>query len=561
MSPTIFWYIFKDLLRIFLLTALALAGIMSFAGLLRPLTQHGLDGSQVARMLGYFLPAMTTYSLPVAALFATTLVYGRLSGDNEVTACRAAGLSHWMISLPAVVLGLCITLLSALLLSFIVPAAMLQVERVIYSNLAQLVANRIQRTHAIEFEQEDTKLTVWAQGAAMLPTADGTQAVQLQDVLIATYERQRVGERRLEVPVDFYVARSATAFIDPGRGDEPVLLRVALDGGTKFARDTASRGENALDVSIGSTQFGPWPLEPRVRENSKFMDMRRLQHLLQYPEQSRRIGRLVSQFVRADMRDTYLNRLALQFNESSDEVRFDAGTETYLLRRGTAPAEVRRDGLVLSAEPGTPPLQFAQLKPDGSGLRGTAQHATLRVWPDLADETLTVTVELRGAVVTVDGQSSPRGDGFQRTFVVPMPDAIRQLKHKRVGDYAAGTDLSGDQQRRLYRDKLKLYNSLMSEIHARLSFAISCLILVIVGCCLGLMFQSGNFLSAFAVSVIPALICIVLIVSGQHTAENIPWNVGRGFRDPLPLGLALIWSGNAAVAVLAGGLMWRLSRQ
>src|SRR5215213_11576282 len=100
MSSTLFRYIFKDLMRIFLLTTGALAGIMSFGGLLRPLTEHGLDAGQAARMLSYFMPAMSTYSLPVAALFATTMVYGRLSADNELTACRSAGISYISVAMP-----------------------------------------------------------------------------------------------------------------------------------------------------------------------------------------------------------------------------------------------------------------------------------------------------------------------------------------------------------------------------------------------------------------------------------------------------------------------------
>ena len=42
-----------------------------------------------------------------AALFATTVVYGRLSADNELTACRAGGLSHLTVTLPAFILGHC----------------------------------------------------------------------------------------------------------------------------------------------------------------------------------------------------------------------------------------------------------------------------------------------------------------------------------------------------------------------------------------------------------------------------------------------------------------------
>src|SRR5688500_5992279 len=165
MSRTLFLYIFKDLLRIFLLTAGALAGIMSFGGLLRPLTEHGLDAGQVGKVLAYFMPAMTTYSLPIAALFATTVVYGRLAADNELTACRAAGLSYLSIGLPALVLGLIVALVSLLFLCFVVPNFFLKVERVIYSNLAQLVANEIDRTHQVRFEDQ----TIFAEHAVVQP--------------------------------------------------------------------------------------------------------------------------------------------------------------------------------------------------------------------------------------------------------------------------------------------------------------------------------------------------------------------------------------------------------
>ena len=60
MGRTLFWYVFKDLVKIFFMASGALAGIMSFAALLRPLTQNGLDGSQVVLLLRYMMPAMST---------------------------------------------------------------------------------------------------------------------------------------------------------------------------------------------------------------------------------------------------------------------------------------------------------------------------------------------------------------------------------------------------------------------------------------------------------------------------------------------------------------------
>src|SRR5688572_16684324 len=135
MSKTLFWYVLRDLLKIFLLTSGVLAGIMSFGGLLRPMMEYGLSGAQVAQMLTYFMPATQTYSLPIAALFATTLVYGRLAADNELTACRASGISLITMAVPAFVLGLVLAILALVFLSFVVPKFTLKIEKVAFSSL------------------------------------------------------------------------------------------------------------------------------------------------------------------------------------------------------------------------------------------------------------------------------------------------------------------------------------------------------------------------------------------------------------------------------------------
>ena len=147
MSRTLFKYIFWDLLRIFMLTNGALSGIMSFAGLLRPLTQNGLDAGQVGQLLTYFTPSMMAYSFPIAALFSATVVYGRMNSDSEILACRAGGISHLAIAAPAMLLGAVVMAISMAFLCFIVPAFTLKVEKVIFSNLAQLVTNKIERNH------------------------------------------------------------------------------------------------------------------------------------------------------------------------------------------------------------------------------------------------------------------------------------------------------------------------------------------------------------------------------------------------------------------------------
>jgi uncharacterized membrane protein len=113
----------------------------------------------------------------------------------------------------------------------------------------------------------------------------------------------------------------------------------------------------------------------------------------------------------------------------------------------------------------------------------------------------------------------------------------------------------------LRRELKQLLNMIRAESHARASFAVSCLILVMVGCTLGMIFRSGNFLTAFAVSFIPAMLSITLIIAGQRTAGTINTHDLKPYTDPLQLGLGLIWCGNVVNLAIAGVLMYRLHRK
>jgi lipopolysaccharide export LptBFGC system permease protein LptF len=172
---------------------------------------------------------------------------------------------------------------------------------------------------------------------------------------------------------------------------------------------------------------------------------------------------------------------------------------------------------------------------------------------------MAVKVLMRDVVAQTPEGPSPRLD-FPRQFTITLPPELKALEDHNVDYYRMLPDIRADQKVPLEREFIRVGNGVQSELHARCSFALSCLILVIVGCCLGMMFKSGNFLTAFALSVIPALVCIALIVAGQHTCENVPWRL-ENFQNPLHFGIAMIWSGNAVVLALAVTLGWKMQRQ
>ena len=551
MSRTLFVYIFRDLLRIFMLTSGALAGIMSFGGLLRPLTEHGLDAGQVAKVLTYFMPAMTTYSLPIAALFATTMVYGRLAADNELTACRAAGVSYLSISMPAFVLGLIVAIVSLVFLCFVVPNFSMKVERVIYSNLANLVATEIERTRQIDFEDQ----TIYAERAVVSPPAPDRpdeQVVTLESVMVTTYDQPDKKDPRLQIPNSFYLAKAATIFIDRGgSNDDEYSIEVLLEGGTMFPRQFTS----AYEGGISETHIGPITRPSPIGEKTEFMDIRRLHELARDETKSRKVRDVLRDLIRAEQSAVFLQSVRDDLN-GRGVYRFDAGgDEVYELRRapGAEPAVIRRGELIV------PSARLAREKAAVVALAAESRELRLKARPAAGEEQLVVDLNLHAAVVTQGGETTERG-GFQQTFQMPMPPDIGAIARRQPQHYLNHKSVSKADQNRLRRELIRLRNGVESELHGRASFAVSCLILVIVGCYLGMMFKSGNFLTAFAVSVVPALLCIALVVTGQHTAESVPWSLDN-FQNPLKLGLALIWSGNVAVLVIAVVLMGKMQRQ
>ena len=582
MGRTLFWYVFRDLMKIFLMTSGALAGIMSFGGLLRPLTQQGLDPGQVSQMLAYFSPAMTAYSMPIAALFAATVVYGRLSADNELTACRAGGISLGPVfgmARPAALFGVLVAGVSLVFLCFVVPTSTLKVEQVVYSNIAKLIANRIERTHEIKFGG----VNIFAQRAYLPPTdpANPTrQQVVLEGVSFVQYEAAdaaaaatrpaKGGAAKLpaeggpkgrfdRVPKEFLMAGSATIDIQEQAADsDQVSLVIGLEGGIKYPREFSG----GTQIGIGTTQFGPIEIPSPIKEDTKFMDVRRLKELYERPEQSRKIAAIVADFVRRDQVRRYAADLQAKLNAGNRFLQFKGGRSTLMISldpgaappatiEGTEGDEVRVAGTV----PGTVTFE----KTGGETSLQAAKEVRVRARPDNARQVMVVTVELYGR--SPGGATTrPVSGNYSDVIEVPMPPEILALKNRKVESYATSTELPRKDRDQLRRELIVLSNNILAESNGRASFAVSCLILVLVGAALGMLFKSGNFLTAFAISFVPALVCITLIVAGQQMCHAVPFQF-ESKPNPLKMGLAFIWSGNVINFLIASVLMWRLARQ
>ena len=85
--------------------------------------------SQVFEAIPLFVPNMLPYTIPATTLFASCVVYGRLSHDNEVVAIKAAGVHLINILKPAILLGMITDAVTAALYHTVIPLS----QQMLYS--------------------------------------------------------------------------------------------------------------------------------------------------------------------------------------------------------------------------------------------------------------------------------------------------------------------------------------------------------------------------------------------------------------------------------------------
>ena len=138
-------YIFREVLKVFCLATIALTLMMSLGSILRPVQEYGVGPGQVMHLMFYFLPITLTFVLPMAALFATTLIYGRFANDNELDACKASGISMASLVYPGFVLAVIVAIANLLLSFYVTPLFVERAEKSFKNDARQILFRNIQR--------------------------------------------------------------------------------------------------------------------------------------------------------------------------------------------------------------------------------------------------------------------------------------------------------------------------------------------------------------------------------------------------------------------------------
>src|SRR5712692_10382682 len=109
-------YVAREVLGPFVLGV----GLLTFAlvaGRLLKLTEmvvnHGVTLGEVMGLIGYIMPGFLELTFPMAVLLGVLLGFGRMSGDQELTAARASGISLYRLAVPVMAIAVIIYAISS----------------------------------------------------------------------------------------------------------------------------------------------------------------------------------------------------------------------------------------------------------------------------------------------------------------------------------------------------------------------------------------------------------------------------------------------------------------
>jgi hypothetical protein len=426
-------------------------------------------------------------------------------------------------------------------------------EQVLYSNLAKLIAHQIEQTHQTGLGD----FTVFAQ-EAYLPEDNANhpddQAVVLRGPLILTYYTPPGMPAYYHVAKEFWSASSATAHIHENPVDSSAELTVTLDNGVIFPRDFA--GAKTSQAGVGVAQFGPVLIPSPIGQKTKFMSIYELQALQQDPSQGKQVKAVLDDFIKEDQAQALIKQMQDGLDSPAGKCQLVAGEETYEISRGDATLKTVGDALLLTSTGA--PIQVRQESDAQVRLSGQGKTCKVSVTADPDKQQAYIAIEMKDAMI--DSGENQTAAPLSRKFTMALPPDIAEYQYRTYDSYSTQHLRDDRATERLLFAWTDLVNHIISEIHGRAAFVVSCVFLVLVGSSLGMMFRSGNFLTAFAVSVIPAMLSTVFIVTGQHTVESTPLHLLTQ-SAPIGLGISLIWSGNVVIFIAAVVLFWRLQKR
>lgn len=581
MPGILFRHIFIELLKVLLVTTAILGTVVSFGATIKPLSENILGPADLLRFMGFITVPMMQYALPFAAAFAGTIVYHRLTTDNEVVAMAASGIPYRRVLMPAMAMGVLLTGVMVVLVDVGVPTFWQAAKRIIWNDGTRILAAKSGRGEA--WRPPGSQTEIFADDAYIqeLATEDGGDPAMrlVLDRVVAL----QFGDDGL--PESEFTAQSAA--VDQYRFGDRAYLKTVLSNATIF-----HRGEQQI---ARATIVRPDAISiPTFEQGPKGLTVRELLHartdLGVFPSVAEQRGRVLEH---------------LDMIEYWRAIGADLAAGRPILLRGTGDSrrmlyEVRANGLrgrdLIAPDRGAEGVVLVQHEvplavidglgggpigsvPSGAVRRREVHAPSLRLTLDMlvGEQGGRFALSAEKAIV-FDAHSAERGGrsesglgrGIERPIrfselvldAVALPDrsGLNDAELLAAVNAAKGVGLVGpaEELRRgldarmtaLGVEMQKKAREIVARLVQRSAQSITAFLMLVNASILAVLLRQRTPLLVYSVAFIPAILNIVLISGGEQMLRN----------ELHVAGFVVAYGGNVALAVCSIVAAWILRR-
>jgi lipopolysaccharide export LptBFGC system permease protein LptF len=539
---TLHRYIFRELAKVFVLAAVALTLMLSIGIILRPVQEFGVGPRQVVHLMGYFLPVTLTFVLPIAALFAASLIYGRLAADNELDACKASGISLLTLVYPGLVLAIIVAIANLILSFHVMPVFVHRAEKSLKADAKQILFRNIQRRGYYKLPPDERYLIYADLADPQNDTLSGVVVVEAEEgqiekittaesAKILFYPDKRFNEVQITAHKTYQMGLgsegsaewlSLTAEFGSLLGDEIKFKRLAE---MKKIRDVDLMLFGPI-AKLARRVYAQFTVEVLARDiaarTAGFLQP--AGEPLSIPEDTSAFyklhsGQRIVEFIagRCDVPDKKEKRVEL--SEQVVVIEYDAARGQYLrtMRCKKAHLDIEGDEL-------TPTLTMQLYNPTWQNADGREGSA----WGWVRIRGLILPQAVEAATNKFRTQTGLKAAELASESLVLRSDPAPKMR---------------DLQEGLQKEIRKTLAEIEAETHSRLVFGVGCLSMILIGIGLGIIFKGGHLLTAFGASCVPAAVLVVGIMMGRNVAKNVGAHAGSG--------VILMWAGFIFLSFLA----------
>jgi lipopolysaccharide export LptBFGC system permease protein LptF len=535
MPRILFRHIVADLTRILVLTASVLVAVIAFGAAIRPVMQNLLGAEDLLQFVFQASVPMLQFALPFAAAFAGTIVYARLTAENEVLAMSAAGLSYKRILLPAVGLGAILLIAMAVLVDAAVPRFWTSMQRLLTRDVTRLFVAAVDRGEALVIDR--TQLYADAAIVTPTPVTDGGPVTRLSLAGVAAIEVGSDGRPTTEFTAEF-------ATVDVYRENESAYLKLVFKNASAYSET------DSTFVYVPQAEPEAIDLGKGIRLKPKDLDLRGLLDVWSNIERYHAVAEPRAQAIAALAAIDHWSCIAERLASGGALRMVDAaGRRAYEVRNA------RLSGETLLPREGDA-LELVELDRGPAGRRAALRQATLRREADARNpegsfEIITSTDHVVATGANLNGRWPPRIGGLlpsacptrdrsastvaeltdeARALAVQAGDAADPVGQARATAQSAAASMN-ESVRRVRAD-------IVARIVQRINQSLCAPLMLLLGSVLAVRMRGANPLQIYMLAFIPSIIDILLISGGEQMLKEATSVLGVFVATSGNLGLA-----------------------